>query len=414
MKIVIINKSDCIGGAAVVSNRLLCALRQRGVEATMLVMEASGEPDANIKEYGHSLRGKFYFLMERLNIFLHNHFSRANLFKVSTASHGFDLSNNTAVKDADAILLNWINQGALSLRSVEKICQLGKPVFWTMHDLWECTGICHLPNNCNKYTDKCGECKYLQSSNTTDLSLQVWKRKKALYAVHPNLRFVCVSQWVENRCKESSLLCDRSTTVISNAFPIEKFDYNRLPNFDGIAPDKIVMAIGAARLDDEVKGFPILIEAMNEIAEHRKELASKLHLLLYGNIRNASLIDQIRLPHTYVGTLKDTAEIANLFQRADIVLSTSLFETLGGTIVEGSAAGCIPVTFGCGGQVDIVDHKINGYIADYLSPISIADGIEWAASKPLSRQLVHDNIEKKFSSATIADKYISLINKYLK
>ena len=39
MKLVIINKSDSRGGAAVVSFRLMKELRKKGVEASMLVAE---------------------------------------------------------------------------------------------------------------------------------------------------------------------------------------------------------------------------------------------------------------------------------------------------------------------------------------------------------------------------------------
>ena len=130
MKIVVINQSDSVGGAAVASHRLLKALQREGIDARMLVMHASAHRgDSDIVAYGDNLRGKAYFLAERLGIFARNSFSRANLFKVSTASRGFDLSRHPLVADADAIIINWITQGAMSLRAVEKIASLGKPRF---------------------------------------------------------------------------------------------------------------------------------------------------------------------------------------------------------------------------------------------------------------------------------------------
>lgn len=118
------------------------ALIAEGVEVKMLVMQSdASQQDDAVVEYGNNKLGKFYFLAERLGIFLSNKFSRKNLFKVSTANWGFDLSKHPLVQEADAILLNWINQGALSLDGVEALCGLGKPVIWTMHDMWQCTGI---------------------------------------------------------------------------------------------------------------------------------------------------------------------------------------------------------------------------------------------------------------------------------
>ena len=48
MKIAIINKSDLNGGAAVVSYRLMNALREHGVDAKMLVTEKLGK-DGNVE-----------------------------------------------------------------------------------------------------------------------------------------------------------------------------------------------------------------------------------------------------------------------------------------------------------------------------------------------------------------------------
>ena len=47
------------------------------------------------------------------------------------------------LKEADIINLHWINGGFLSLKSLEKLSELNKPVVWTLHDMWAFTGGCH-------------------------------------------------------------------------------------------------------------------------------------------------------------------------------------------------------------------------------------------------------------------------------
>ena len=42
--------------------------------------------------------------------------SRKNLFAVSTASAGFDITDSEIVRQADIIHIHWINQGFLSLK----------------------------------------------------------------------------------------------------------------------------------------------------------------------------------------------------------------------------------------------------------------------------------------------------------
>ena len=73
----------------------------------------------------------------------------------------------------------------------------------------------------------------------------------------------------------------------------------------------------------------------------------------------------------------------------------------------------MPVTFGQGGQADIVDHLTTGYIAQYKDPASVAAGIEWAIDAGVSRQFLHNEVERKFAASKIAKQYIELFNKII-
>lgn len=414
MKIVIINKSDSVGGAAVVSRRLMHALRNAGADARMLVIDKSCDDDRWIKSYASGAIDKMDFIAERLDIFLHNKFSRENLFKVDTARWGRDISNHDWVKWADVIMLNWINQGALSLKAVDHICSLGKPVIWTMHDMWNCTGICHHAYECRNFTDKCGRCQYLKSHNPFDLSRRTQRAKQELYSRHKNLTFVAVSNWLGFRCRESALMEDAAMEIIPNAFPVDKFDFVRQTEGDVIeARGKKVIVMGAARLDDPVKGFEYMLKATKHLAEKRPKLAEKLHLVLYGAIRNEALLQEIAIPHTFLGRVHGVEGLNKVYTQADIVLSTSLYETLPGTLIEGQACGCVPVCFGNGGQSDIVAHRQSGYIASYLDAEDIAEGIEWAIISDIDRGFLHSEVERKFSASSVAKSYIELCQRLL-
>lgn len=412
MKVVIINKSDSIGGAAVVAARLLHALRANGIESKMLVMDASRPHGNEIEEYGNNRRGKFYFLAERADIFARNHFSKANLFKVSTAKFGFNLAKHPDVQDADIIYLNWINQGALSMKCIDQLCKTGKPVIWAMHDMWQLTGICHHALQCKNYMESCGNCQFLGSKEPDDLSAKTLLVKQQLYK-YPNLHFVAVSNWLAERCAESTLLSKHNINVIPNAFPIEHYNWQRHGHISNIPRDKKIAVMGAARLDDPIKGFDICIKALNIIAEKHKDVAHNLHAVFFGNIRDAALLDSIKLPHTALGEIKNQDKIAEIYSASDVVISSSLFETLPGTLIEGAAAGCTPVAFGNSGQRDIIEHLKTGWLAEYLNPESLAEGIVWAVKNPIDREYLHNNINNLFSSQTIAHKYIELFNQLL-
>ena len=169
--------------------------------------------------------------------------------------------------------------------------------------------------------------------------------------------------------------------------------------------DKVILSIGQFI---HRKGFDVLIKVTKHIAENKPELAGRLHLLLYGSIRNASLLSSIAIPYTFIGTVNGMDNINNIYRHADVVLSTSLYETLPGTLIEGQASGCVPVTFGNGGQADIVDHKRNGYIARYIDVADFAQGIEWAIDAGISRNALHNEVQQRFSASAVAQSYIEL------
>ncbi|MGM9836128.1 MAG: glycosyltransferase [Muribaculaceae bacterium] len=407
MKIVIVCKSHNQGGAAVVSHRLMIALCHAGHDARMLVLSPTNE--VNVYSYSNTVRDEFNFLAERLQIFINNGFSRERLFAVDTARWGADISTHPWVKEADVINLNWINQGAMSLQSIKRLADMGKKIVWTMHDMWNCTGICHHAYDCQRYKGECNNCPYLGfMAADRDLSTRVQRLKAQLYA-HCDIRFVAVSNWLAECCRQSSLMRHAKVTVIHNAFPIEQFSYVRHHNPSlNIPKDKSVLIMGAARLDDRVKGFDLLIDVLNHMVEHKPALAAKCHLLLYGNIRNANLLKQIAIPYTHLGKVPES-QLNQLFSSSDVVLSTSRFETLPGTIIEGLASGCSAVAFDSGGQRDIIDHLESGYLARRYDVNDFVEGINWAVNtSAASREVLNSIMTKRFSAQEIAQKYIHL------
>ena len=100
IKIVIINTSERTGGAAVAAGRLGKALKQSGIQVDKLVRKGTW-------------LNRFRFYWERLIIFLCNHLNRKNLFAVSFANTGTDLSVYPSVRYADIVHIHWINKGFL-------------------------------------------------------------------------------------------------------------------------------------------------------------------------------------------------------------------------------------------------------------------------------------------------------------
>ena len=134
MKVLLLSTNDILGGAATVTYRLMEALRAAGVDARMLVANRQ-TANPEVVRVGQ-LRLKAAFVAERGEIFLANGLNISDLWKVSTGRFGADVCNQPWVREADIIVLNWICQGFLSSGQIDRLRRMGKPVVWTMHDLW--------------------------------------------------------------------------------------------------------------------------------------------------------------------------------------------------------------------------------------------------------------------------------------
>lgn len=415
LKVVLINHSDIHGGAAVVTYRLMYALRRAGVDAKMLVYTKYSS-DPNVEVVSTRLKRGLVFSLERIKIMRNNGFNRDDLFKVSIANHGVGIASNRLVKDADVVVLSWINQGLVSLDDLKRLGKMGKPVVWIMHDMWAMTGICHHSLGCDFYKRQCGNCRFLGvHREKTDLSHQVWKKKNEIYGQTP-IHYVAVSNWVKDRAMESSLLHDKPVDVIHNAFPVETFPIEIPEDLRpfSMKSDKRYILMGAARLDDPIKGLPMAIEALNHIFDEYPAISNTTEMIFFGGLKNQDAFENLRFPYRYVGVIRDQALLRRMYASSAVVVSSSLYESLAGTLIEGQAAGALPVSFGAGGQCDIIEHKKNGYIAEYRDTQDLANGIMWALRQPTTRAALHGFVEEKFSSDIIASKYIELFNKMLK
>lgn len=412
MKVVIINKSDQTGGAAVVSRRLMLALRAEGVDARMLVCEKlTASPFVELAASPQRIHASF--LTERLKIYAANGFDRSTLFKMDTCSDGLPLWRHRLVKEADVICLGWINQGMLSFSGLCRLIDSGKPIVWTMHDMWNMTGICHHAGHCRHFEDHCGNCPLLgRKASATDLSSSVWRKKHDIYAAGA-ISFVAVSRWLREKAMQSSLLSGQEVCVIPNPFSV-LVDVSRSDKNDG----KMCILMGAARLDDTVKGLPLLVEATKILASRNPDLASRLELLTFGGVKDPQALKDFGIRHRHLGHIGNARNLAETYAGADLVVSSSLYESWGATLAEGQAYGCVPVSFDRGGQGDIIDDGLTGVLVPFddnpdKAAAALAEGIVRGvelASDPAVKVRMRRSVEEKFGFSSVANRYMELFN----
>ena len=417
MRVLIINTSERIGGAAIAANRLMDALRNNGIQAKMLVRDKQTE---NITVIGlkKSLWSIWQFVWERIVIWKANHFKQHNLFAVDIANTGTDITTYPEFKEADIIHLHWVNQGMLSLKDLKKILQSGKPIVWTMHDMWPCTGICHHARECDKYHKECHHCPYLYNGGAKkDLSHQTFKKKKELYQLSP-ITFITCSQWLKERAGQSALLEQHPIVHIPNPIktnlftPRNKVEARQKCN---LPTDKKLILFGSVKITDKRKGIDYFIESCKILAEKHPELVNNLGVAVYGK-ESEQLKSLVPFQVYALDYISNEKELVNVYNAVDLYVTPSLEENLPNTIMEAMACGIPCVGFNVGGIPEMIDHLHNGYVADYKSAEDFANGIHWTLSESEYQSLSEEarrKVTSSYSESTIAKKYIEVYNKMI-
>ena len=427
MKILLINTDDAMGGAAIACLRLLAILEQtEGIEVTMLVQEKKRD-NPNVKAIAETWLQKklafVRFVRERL-YFKFQEKNKEIRFAFSPANSGIDISEHPLVQEADIIHLHWINFGFLSLKSLEKLFALNKPIVWTLHDMWAFTGGCHHSGDCENYQDSCGNCvQYLKNPSPTDLSNKVWQRKSSildhsfrLRSKH-NITIVGCSQWLSNRAKNSSLFKDFLVNTIPNPLDTSVFSPQNKADARakfGLPTDKKLILFVAAKVSVIWKGFSYFQEAL-EILKAQHFRHQEIELVVMGEC-DVETIQKLPFKAHALGRISDANQIVSVYSVADVFVTSSIQENLPNTIMESMACGTPAVGFAVGGIPEMIDSykkgmPPNGFLAKYKSAESLAEGMKWvlfdANNDELSknaRQKVLDN----YSDKVVVEKYLEV------
>ena len=417
MRVLIVNTSEKTGGAAVAANRLMEALKNNGVKAKMLVGEKLTD-QITVVPLPRKWALKWHFLWERLSIFVQLHFNRQHLFEIDTACAGSDITRLPEFKEADVIHLNWINQGMLSLKSIRKILRSGKPVVWTMHDLWPATGICHYARTCPSFRTSCRNCQLLPlHGSADDLAHRVWERKKKLYR-GANIHFVTCSRWLEEQAKQSALLTGQRISSIPNPIDTHVFcpTERREARLKAGLPEKgrIILFV-SQKVTDERKGMAYFIEAVNRLATEHPEIKADTAVAVLGG--NAEQVcQQLSMTAYPLGYITDERQIVAIYNSADIYVLPSLEDNLPNTIMEAMACGVPCVGFRVGGIPEMIDHRRTGYLANFKDTADLAEGIRWTLTEADREELASNCLKKvahNYSQQSVAMHYIEAYNELI-
>ncbi len=405
MNILLLSTFSHTGGAAIAANRLLMALRKSGATVDMLSRRNLSLPGWKTQW------GGLPFIGERVALAVRERLPKGRIFAVDPAWWGDDVTQTDAYKQADVVHLHWINQGFLSLTTLEKILHSDKRVVWTMHDQWPMTGICHYSDTCEAFKTECHHCPLLTSQGYNDLSNSVFHKKCKIYK-GSRVTLVACSEWLAQLTRESALSDGLQVVSIPNPIDTELFKpQNRkmVRQQLGLPDDATMVLFGCQKTTDKRKGLDYLIAAARYM--------SGFTLLLVGS--NTGDTAQLLPPSVRVislGSINSAARMADIYAAADCFVTPSLQDNLPNTIMEAMACGTPCVGFNVGGIPEMIDHQRNGYVAEYKNAHDLEVGIRYVTGREHAARLsaeARSKVMADYSESSVAEKYLSIYRKII-
>lgn len=410
MKVVHITTGYNHGGAAIACKRLVDAQRNAGIDAVIITQEEGAFPEYVYSTTNTSFKSRLNFLRLALEkfIFLFYQSAKKYRFQFSLANTGENIVKNKYLQDADLIHLHWTNGGFVSLKGIKKLLSTGKPVVWTLHDIWPLTGGCHIVDQCENYKNKCSQCFYLKNPSSS-LALRQQKRKYNFYG--GRIYFIAPSSWQMKRAKSSWIFNNNQIALIPNPLRIPEInkEKNELRTALNLNINAKIILFGAFNVSAEYKGMQYLLNALIQIKG-----IEDIELAVFG--KKSQMIDQLPFKVNYLGYISEESVMLQIYKAVDVFVTPSVEDNLPNTILESFSVGTPVVAFKTGGIPDIVDHKKNGYLAEFKNENDLANGITWCLENNKDGHLGENAIKKvqaSFNPEQIGEDFYSLYEKLI-
>ena len=417
MRVLHINTTSHIGGAARAMRRFSQALIENGHQSKFLVGRSKFSDDPVIHliwEQVARFRTPSKGLKSRIGNWLEKYYgihpwsNLPNLRITETALYEW----------ADIIDLRNLFGGFFNLWSLPELSS-DKPVVWRLPDLWAVTGHCAYPYDCERWKTGCYRCPLLTPEGRKiveppptlrDGTRRVWKAKKTIYD-RSRLHLIVTTDWMRVQVAQSILGDARSINVISNGVNLETYrpqDKKLSREKLGLPSDERILVWAAGGKGNYRKGYHLAVEALEVM---QKSGAETPMLITMGSEEGWSKPDKLR-KIKHFGYVSDPDQQALIYTAADAFLCPTLADGQPQTVLESIACGTPVIAFDIGPMPEEVQDGVTGILVNSRELSKLRDGIERFFLAPVQHRVMGENCRKqalrKYDLRVQTGKYIDL------
>ena len=314
-------------------------------------------------------------------------------------------------KSADIVHCHNLHSNYFNLSTLEKISAV-KPVVWTFHDMWPITAHC-----AHAFDGALKDNGFFTCPSLDIYPPIAWhnekylENKKSKIYKNSNFHIVTPSKWLAGKVSQS-VLKDKPLSVIYNGIDTSVFkprDKQKCRQELGLPAEKrIVLVVAKGGQFNPWKGGEYAQEAIKALKSDYRAFFVDL-----GGDTNQTA-DNVKM----VSFIGNEDLLVKYYSAADMLLYPSIADNCPLVVLEAMACGLPVVSFNTGGIPELIEHKMNGYIAKYKDADDLKNGVEYLLNLPVHEtekmgQYSVNKIQAGFTIQKMTNQYIELYKSLL-
>jgi len=300
----------------------------------------------------------------------------------------------------DLLHLHWLGTGFLSLLSLKR---LGKPLVWTLHDLWPLQGV--LP-----YPPLVPAPPAVWGLDFDPLAKELKRR-----FLPQGVQFIAPSRWAARVAQQSAVYAalpqPRPIVVIPNA--VDALFFETAPTGEPRRdPQRPLLLFGGSNVfSDPRKGWGLLQPLLPWLAT----VYPHWRMASFGEVPPDGLV--VQQPWQHHGFIRDPRQLAALYRSADLLVMPSQQETFGQVAAEAQACGLPVLALADSGVGSVLEHQRSGFLMAASRSEALRDALVYCLDQPLwlaaASAEAAAQARSRFDPALVADQHLHLYRQLL-